>query len=445
VFEELWDKARTTVPEITSATAVRTRSTEAGRATTPPAGLHPPLLDLLEDQDVPADLAGQFIGNSPAAQLVRKLIMRAAKVDEPVLIIGDTGTGKEIVARSIHDYGERRAERFIAVNCGGIPRDLFESELFGHEKGAFTHALARKVGLWKVAGPGTLFLDEIGDMPLNQQAKILRALQENVIRPVGAKVEIEVEARIIAATNRDLYAMVQAGQFRDDLYYRFRSFVIWTPRLRAYPDDIRPLAQHFWEGITGDKQETLPEAVLRELQTYSWPGNARELRAVLNHLHSLFSGKSMGVEHLNAVFQLQGQVAQLAVSEPAPPSLIDVREVEYGRHLRRVDDAIRACRVTLEPVADATLGIDAELLAGVRAEVQRRLYELDGLCDPRLFTSEAAFLAVHELKGKLAYFETLLEADSSSAQRHWKLEMAHELDSAQSTIDEEIQLLREDR
>src|SRR5438105_4457053 len=151
----------------------------------------------------------KYIGSSDEAQLVRRLIIRAAAQDEPVLIIGETGTGKEVVARSIHDYSSRRLEMFVSVNCAAIPPDLFESELFGHEPEAFTGAVHRKPGLWKVADHGTLFLDEIGDLRLDHQAKILRALQEGTIRPVGAVEEIEVSARVVAATNRDLSTMVE--------------------------------------------------------------------------------------------------------------------------------------------------------------------------------------------------------------------------------------------
>lgn len=160
-----------------------------------------------------------------------------------MLILGDTGTGKELVARAIHDHSARRAKRFMLVNCGAIPYDLLESELFGHVKGAFTDATYDKPGLWELADKGTLFLDEIGDLHPNHQVKILRALEDKKIRPIGGTKEIEVDARIIAATNRDLFSMVQARQFREDLYYRLCPFPIYTPTLPDHPEDIPTITQ----------------------------------------------------------------------------------------------------------------------------------------------------------------------------------------------------------
>ena len=195
--------------------------------------------------------------------------------------MGDTGTGKEIVARSIYENSERRRHDFVTVNCGAIPRDLLENELYGHVKGAYTDAKEDKSGLWEAAGEGVLFLDEIGDLQPEHQAKVLRALEDAEIRKLGATKGTKVKARIIAATNRDLHAMVQTGQFREDLYYRLRGFLIRTPALREHPDDIPLLAQHFWQKINHGKRKILPPEILTELKSCRWPGNARELKMML--------------------------------------------------------------------------------------------------------------------------------------------------------------------
>ena len=209
-------------------------------AGTPPVfrGRSGAVLNLLELVPEPAPLRAAFIGHSADAVAVRQLILRAGQVDDTVLIGGDTGTGKEIVARQIHGNSPRRAYPLRAVNCGALPQDLLESELFGHVRGAFTGALTTTDGLWASADGGTLFLDEIGELSPGHQAKLLRALQERKIRKVGGDVEIPVNARVICASNRDLFAMVQTGQFREDLYYRLRGFLISIPPLREHPEDI---------------------------------------------------------------------------------------------------------------------------------------------------------------------------------------------------------------
>lgn len=253
------------------------------------------LLDHLRDELVPKEIANRYIGRSDQVQLVHHLIVCAARVDVPVLIVSETGTGKEIVARLIHEHSARKNETFVPVNCAAIPAALFESELFGHKRGAFTDAKADKEGLWKYASEGTLFLDEIADLDPIHQAKILRAMDSGEFRPLGGKIEIKSNARIIAATNRDLAGLVRAGRFREDLFYRLFAFQIATPPLRDHPDDIPLLARHFWGQITRDDQAVLPDDLVTELQTYRWPGNARELRAVLTRLRVLSTATRPGL------------------------------------------------------------------------------------------------------------------------------------------------------
>jgi hypothetical protein len=443
VLEDL--RARASIgraPSSGASQAGQGRSRRAGGRTGRGAGQPPSLLDLLPPMEVPEELDRRYVGHSEAAQIVRQLILLAAKQNEPVLVIGGTGTGKEIVARSIHEYGKRWARTFTPVNCGAIPHHLLESELFGHKKGAFTGAIADKMGLWKLAGSGTLFLDEIGDLSIDHQAKILRVLQEGTILPVGGTKEIKVEARIVAATNRDLFTMVQGGSFREDLLYRLCSFIIRTPSLRAHPDDIPRLAGHFWRNITPNPNATLPESVMKELKDRPWPGNARELRAVLANLHALFGHENVGVEHLMEVFRLQGQELDAAPFQEVH-SEMDFRHVQHIVHMRRVEDALGACREVLKPLAEDP-GLIGELLTRVRTGLQRCLLELSTLCDPRLFPSETSFLAAHKLNGRLSYLEMLLYGDPSEARlRRWN-EVAEEMDDAQRTVANAIRLLNED-
>lgn len=377
------------------------------------------LLDMLGICEEPPELTQRFKGSSVEAQLVRRLILRAAESDVRVLILGDTGTGKEVVARAIHDLGSRAGKTFTTVNCSGIPRELLESELFGHEKGSFTGATNRKIGLWEVANKGTLFLDEIGDLPLEQQAKILRALEEGEIRRVGGKVPIAVDARIIAATNRDLYSMVLSGQFREDLYYRLREFLIRTPSLRERPNDIPMLAQHVWTKIVKDSNKPLPKEILENLQSYGWMGNVRELKTVLTYLHSLFGEEKLSIAGLRAIFQFYGQ-ALVSPTDKKPSRTPDLKRVERLHHLRRADEIINACEASLRPVMEQRR-TDGHTVASVQSSLRLRLNELEMLClNPLLFQNETLFSLVYLFKGKLAYLQSLLQKDADEALRFWE-------------------------
>ena len=229
-----------------------------------------------------ADTEDGLIGSSAPMRSVQKAIGLAADSNAIVLILGETGTGKELVARALHVHGKRKDSPFIAVNCAAIPEDLLESELFGHVKGSFTGATADRAGAFRDAANGTLFLDEIGDMPLAMQAKILRALQEQVITPVGGK-PVRTNARVIAATHRDLARLAAAGEFREDLYYRLNVVQIAIPPLRDRTGDILPLTQHFLArgAASGSRYKHLSKAAVEKLQRHSWPGNVRELRNVI--------------------------------------------------------------------------------------------------------------------------------------------------------------------
>ncbi|MDN3645388.1 sigma-54 dependent transcriptional regulator [Pontixanthobacter aestiaquae] len=227
-----------------------------------------------------------LVGRSQAMQGVYRMITRVLRNDLTVLILGESGTGKELVAEAIHELGHRKTGPFVAVNAAAIPADLIESELFGHEKGAFTGAVAQAIGKFEQANGGTLFLDEIGDMPLDAQTRLLRALQSGRIRRVGGRQEIAIDVRIVAATNRDLKPMIAAGSFREDLFYRLNVVPIELPPLRERRDDIEALANHFLKLATteGLPARQIDAGALKLLTRHDWPGNVRELRNMMYRL-----------------------------------------------------------------------------------------------------------------------------------------------------------------
>jgi formate hydrogenlyase transcriptional activator len=242
-------------------------------------------------------MAGPLIGNSVAFRDVRQAIAMVAPVDSTVLLLGETGTGKEVIARAIHDAGPRRDHRFVAVNCAAIPAGLLESELFGHERGAFTGAVSQTVGRFQAADHGTLFLDEVGDMPLELQPKLLRALQEQQVERVGSGGRAtSVDVRVIAATNQDLGEMVQRRAFRADLFYRLNVFPIRIPPLRERAEDIPLLVAHFVRRFAerlGKAVEEVPDEVIATLSQYLWPGNVRELQNIIERAVVATTGRTL--------------------------------------------------------------------------------------------------------------------------------------------------------
>ena len=241
-----------------------------------------------------------IIGETPGILKIKEMIEKVAPSDARVLITGGNGTGKELVASSLHDNSNRRKMQFIEVNCAAIPSELIESELFGHERGAFTSAVKDKKGKFELASGGTLFLDEIGDMSLSAQAKVLRALQENVIQRVGGERDIKVDCRVVAATNKDLRKEIAEGRFREDLYHRLAVILIHVPSLNERRDDIPVLAEHFLTMVCnehGVPRKSFTEEAILELQKTDWSGNIRELRNIVERLiilgDSVISGEDV--------------------------------------------------------------------------------------------------------------------------------------------------------
>jgi two-component system response regulator PilR (NtrC family) len=275
--------------------------------------------------------SGELVGQSPAMQRVMGLVQRVASAPSAVLITGESGTGKELVARALHFAGERRALPFLAVNCAALPEQLLESELFGHEKGAFTVADSKKEGLFRAAGDGTLFLDEVGELPLALQVKLLRVLQERRVRPVGGSEEIPTKCRVVAATNREVEDEVAAGRFREDLYYRLNVINLHLPPLRERPEDVTLLAEHFLSKHCAiqDKHLTFASEALRYLVSRPYRGNVRELENLVERAVTLALGSRVEVADLD--YQPSAELPGIA------PVVIPDEGLDLDEYLARIE------------------------------------------------------------------------------------------------------------
>ncbi len=333
-----------------------------------------------------------LIGRSPAMQEIYRVLARLMGTDLTVMITGESGTGKELVARALHDYGKRRNGPFVAVNMAAIPRELIESELFGHEKGAFTGANARSSGRFEQAEGGTLFLDEIGDMPLDAQTRLLRVLQSGEYMTVGGRTPIRANVRIIAATHRDLRHSIDQGLFREDLFYRLNVVPIRVPPLRERTEDIPALVRHFLaqaasEGLPAKR---LDSTALERLRTYRWPGNVRELENLVRRLAALYSQEVIGMDAIEAELaealppiRSAGSIETDSLGAAVERHLRDYFGAHkntqpaaglYGRILKEVE------RPLISLTLEATRGnqIKAARLLGVnRNTLRKRIRELD--------------------------------------------------------------------
>jgi DNA-binding NtrC family response regulator len=329
---------------------------------------------LLKTEQAERRGAPRIIGEDPQLRQVSLQLHRAAATDATVLLEGESGTGKELFARALHALSPRADGPFVAINCAAIPDNLLETELFGHEKGAFTGAVGRKPGRFEVAHRGTLFLDEIGDLPLALQAKILRALETKQFERVGGNSSLHVDVRVVAATNRQLKARVAAREFREDLYFRLSVFPITIPPLRERAGDVAMLAHHFIERFCRDMNKSplhLAPAALAEMQAYAWPGNVRELQNSIERAVILCDGDTIHSRHLNLSFRAPtdpafpeaAPSAPAAAARPGAASLaqIDlsgtlneaVRRVTAVVERMKLEEALRNARGNKERAAEA--------------------------------------------------------------------------------------------
>lgn len=286
----------------------------------------------LRPDNTPPSEDSRLMGRSPAMQELREKILKLSRSQAPVYISGESGTGKELVARLIHEQGPRAEKPFIPVNCGAIPSELMESEFFGHKKGSFTGATEDKQGLFQAANEGTLFLDEVADLPLAMQVKLLRAIQEKSIRPVGHSKETPVNVRIVSATHKDLANEVEAGRFRQDLFYRINVIQVKVPPLRERGNDILYLAQSFLKKLSKDwgvSEPVLSDAALDALRHYSFPGNVRELQNILERALTLCDGDTILPEHL----QLPAGASQASVAGITSPPAAPTTPEDHGGSL----------------------------------------------------------------------------------------------------------------
>jgi len=288
----------------------------------------------------------QVIGNSPVLRRVLKRVETVAPTDSTVLINGETGTGKELIARAIHDLSPRRSKPFVKLNCAAIPTGLLESELFGHEKGAFTGAIAQRIGRFEVANGGTIFLDEIGEVPLELQTKLLRVLQEREFERLGSSRTLRTDARLIAATNRDLEAMVSEQKFRADLFFRLNVFPVHVPPLRERQGDIPLLVRHFTQQFSRRMKkvmETIPSAAMDALCRYDWPGNIRELQNVIERAVIISTGPALSVDVADLKVSIVGHHVAEGTTTPKSPTNGALHDVLEQSERQQILKALEQC------------------------------------------------------------------------------------------------------
>ena len=322
-------------------------------------------------------LAGEMIGNSPAMRRVREMIAKVAPSDARVLITGESGTGKELVAAAIHSGGARKDRPFVRVNCAAIPRDLVESEMFGHERGAFTGATERRIGRFELADRGTLLLDEVGDLGAEAQAKLLRAIESGEIERVGGSKPIRVDVRILSATNKDLTRAVADGTFREDLYFRLNVIPLAIPPLRERPDDIASLVRHFsvlHRGRTGQPLTSWSHDALDVLARYRWPGNIRELANIVERLAILHPGREVTSQDVREVLPS----GPIRLAEPVALPNATVLEASLTDTL---DEYERVLITRALSVAGGNIAEAARRLQTDRPNLYRRMKRL-GIVEP---------------------------------------------------------------
>jgi len=374
-----------------------------------------------------------YIGDSFVSRLTRSMIYKAARAESPVLILGESGTGKELLARLVYDYSLKYKKDFKPINCSSLPDELLESELFGHKKGSFTGASQDKVGLLEAANKGTVFLDEIGDLSLQNQAKLLRAIEEKEIRPVGSNETIKIEVRLIAATNRNLASMMKQKTFREDLYYRLNSLTIFAPPLREHPDDIPVIASAIWAKL--EQPGKLSADFLSYLKAYSWPGNVRELKTILQAISDLFGGISPGPEHIEAIRAYQKKT----LAESSAGEEDDFHHLIRAQSRNRIIEAqniLRDIKVALRPVIhDKFPGLEPEKQKETRELIILELERLENLCrEPIFFRNRHLFDHIKRFRYLVDKSLGYLPHAPGELKRTWQTD----LEPLHVSIDEEI-------
>ena len=332
-----------------------------------------------------------FIGGNACAQTLRDMLATIARSPSTVLITGESGTGKELLARSLHEQSDRAGNLFVPINCAAIPRELLESELFGHRKGAFTGAVADRVGRFELAHGGTIFLDEIGDMPMDMQVKLLRVLQERTVDPVGSTKQIPVDVRVIAATHRDLEKEIDQGRFREDLYYRLNVLPIETPALRERPDDVEDLLHHFARmfAAPGKSPIRFDPNFIQALQRYEWPGNVRELSNLVDRFSTLYAGQQVDFMGIPRGFLPKGLAAiqlDMRGSEPVvvtqsltpPDEVLAEMAFEPTREETNVEDIIMLAQGGLDVLPPEGISLKDKLAEIERSMIEQALQRAQG-------------------------------------------------------------------
>ena len=354
---------------------------------------------IAENEPADDESVDRIIGHTSGMREVYKAIGRVAPLDVPVLIQGESGTGKELVARAIYQHSRRAQKPFLAINCAAIPEGILESELFGHEKGAFTGADRRRVGKFEQADQGTLFLDEIGDMTLSTQPKLLRLLQEQKFERLGGEEVVRTDVRVLAATNQNLDEMAAAGRFRDDLLYRLRVFTIWLPPLRERREDQHLLIAHFLKVLSrrwGKRVDSVTPDAIRLLEAYPWPGNVRELQSAIRHAYVQSAGEVITSECLPEHLQGEPPATRLSKVEP-DPQLVELTEL-VSTLLRAGDsdvyDKVNALvdRVVLEAAlrhVRGSLAQASKLLGISRTTLRSKLLDLGLMIEKKLHSDSS--------------------------------------------------------
>ncbi|MBN1567786.1 MAG: sigma-54 factor interaction domain-containing protein [Acidobacteria bacterium] len=395
-------------------------------------------------QNIPDDpeLASVYIGREPAFIKVRKQIQVAAGNDLPVLIIGESGTGKELVAREIHNRSRRaqKGGKFLAVNCAAISPYLLESELFGVEAHYLPEIKVTKKGLWEEAGGGTLLLDEIGNMSIEHQPKILRALQNKEIYRLGGTKVIRVDARVLAATNKDLVGMIARREFMADLYSRLACIPIYTPSLRESPAALEYLAQQCWKKITGRPDGALPREIIHILPEYTLLGNYRALQNALNRLHAYMSAE--GLTRVNKAYfrEAMENPEHLLGSLDVPTTAggAEAYRAECLQNLREAAKYIRKCKVVLRPLLRGIVQ-DEKSISRILSALREPYEELDGLCmDPSAFYGYETHTEVSQFVGRFAGLMDQLKIDPARVLAYWEKHLENWYDLTLGRIQHEI-------